>query len=44
MIQAGKNKTKEGVEFIGRGDDTFDLKVPRVVDRTASRGSLFGFE
>ena len=31
----------EGEEFIGKGDDTFDLKVPRLGDRTASGGSSF---
>ena len=37
-----KKKRRGGIYWAG--DDTFDLKVPRVGDRTASRGSSFGFK
>ena len=36
-----KKKKKNSFGIYWEGDDTFDLKVPRVGDRTASRGSSF---
>ena len=36
-----REKKKKSFGIYWEGDDNFDLKVPRVGDRTASWGSLF---
>ena len=41
VIQAGKRKKKESFAVYWEGDDTLDLKVPMMGDRTASWGSSF---